>query len=42
VVQPIEAKVQQDSIQIKGPKDTARKRGIERDMRRIFKILKEV
>ena len=42
MVQPIEVKAQQDSIQIKGPKDTVRKGGTERDMRRIFKILREV
>ena len=39
---PIQGEVQQDGIQTRAPKGTTKERGIERDMRRTFKILREV
>ena len=42
IVWPTEAKAQQGDIQTEGPKGIAREKGTERDIRRTFKMLKEV
>jgi len=42
VAHPIEGKVQQDGTQTELPKGTAREEGKQRDLRRIFKTLREV
>jgi len=42
VVQPTTAKVQQSGTWIRTSKGTARKRGGEKEVRRMFKMLREV
>jgi len=42
VAQPTMAKVQQSSMWIRVPKSTARKENSKREVRRIFKMLREV
>jgi len=41
-VRPREAEVQQSGTRSEGPKSTARERGSRKEVRRIFKMLREV
>jgi len=41
-MQFIEAKVQQGSVWIEGPKGTAREKSEQREIKRIFKMLREI